>query len=83
LVLRSSFFVLFLFILDDRRIASDPKQRTPGPKEIIKLYDTIIQNVNEMSELRDSEDEEYHKSIAAKLLTFKAFRFAPFSSPRR
>jgi hypothetical protein len=37
-----------------------------------------------MSELRDSEDEDYHKGIAAKLLTFKAFRFVSSPScPRR
>lgn len=66
--------LLLVSSLTGKAESKDPKQRAPGPKEIIKLYDTIIQNVNEMSELRDSEDEEYHKSIAAKLLTFKAFR---------
>lgn len=54
--------------------SDDPKQRSASPKEIIKLYDTIIQNVTEMSGLRDTDDEKYHKTIAAKLLTFKAFR---------
>jgi signal recognition particle subunit SRP68 len=52
----------------------DPTQKSPYPKEIIKLYDTTIQNVNEMSQLWNPDDEKYHKSIAAKTLTLKAFR---------
>ena len=42
----------------------------------LRVARAYAQNVNEMNELRDADDESYHKNVAAKLLTFKAFRFS-------
>lgn len=48
------------------------------PEELVKLYDNLLQNMTDLSQLIDKEDLESVKETAARTLTFKAFRFVFF-----
>jgi len=51
--------------------ASKTKRSTPA--ELIKLYETLMQNLTEMSELQ-GEDEEAIKLLQARILSYKCYR---------
>ncbi len=45
-------------------------------------HKSFVQNVSEMTDLRDADEDEYHKQIAAMSITFKAFRYCA-ASPKK
>jgi len=49
-------------------------QKASRPDELVRLFENLIQNMNDMEEIRPKEDVEQGKEIAANILTFKAFR---------
>eukprot|EP01102_Stenamoeba_stenopodia_P007895 TRINITY_DN222_c0_g3_i1.p1 TRINITY_DN222_c0_g3~~TRINITY_DN222_c0_g3_i1.p1 ORF type:complete len:674 (+),score=227.47 TRINITY_DN222_c0_g3_i1:191-2023(+) len=48
--------------------------KSSRPDELVRLFENLIQNMNDMEEIRSKEDVEQGKEIAANILTFKAFR---------
>ena len=50
--------------------------KSSRPDELVRLFENLIQNMNDMEEIRPKEDVEQGKEIAANILTFKAFRLA-------
>jgi len=58
--------------LESSSAEEDPKKRTK-PDELIKVYDNLLQNIHELSELVTG-DAEQAKFAAAQALSFKALR---------
>jgi signal recognition particle subunit SRP68 len=49
-------------------------QKVSRPDELVRLFENLIQNMNDLEEVRPKDDVEQGKEIAANILTFKAFR---------
>uniref|UniRef100_A0A8C5RA52 Signal recognition particle subunit SRP68 n=1 Tax=Leptobrachium leishanense TaxID=445787 RepID=A0A8C5RA52_9ANUR len=50
-------------------------KRSPRPQDLIRLYDIILQNLAELTQLPGMEDDQsFQKEIALKTLVYKAYR---------
>ncbi|KAL6044076.1 signal recognition particle subunit srp68 [Balamuthia mandrillaris] len=59
-----------------QEVGDGQKQQTGKavkPKDLVKLYDTLLQNMRDISELQ-TDDPEFSRQVAARLLCFKAYR---------
>ena len=56
-------------------LPKDSKQKPVKPNDLVRLYETIIQNLNELPQLAGlEEDVEFAQEIEAKVVYFKAWR---------
>ncbi|KAM9222288.1 signal recognition particle subunit SRP68 [Leptosomus discolor] len=61
-------------LLQQQRAEEDGK-RTPRPQDLIRLYDIILQNLVELTQLPGlEEDKNFQKEIGLKTLVYKAYR---------
>uniref|UniRef100_A0A8C9L4C7 Signal recognition particle subunit SRP68 n=1 Tax=Pavo cristatus TaxID=9049 RepID=A0A8C9L4C7_PAVCR len=61
-------------LLQQQRSEEDGK-RTPRPQDLIRLYDIILQNLVELTQLPGlEEDKNFQKEIGLKTLVYKAYR---------
>eukprot|EP01098_Paradermamoeba_levis_P010075 TRINITY_DN4217_c0_g4_i1.p1 TRINITY_DN4217_c0_g4~~TRINITY_DN4217_c0_g4_i1.p1 ORF type:complete len:418 (-),score=149.04 TRINITY_DN4217_c0_g4_i1:22-1275(-) len=49
-------------------------KKSPKPEDLIRLFETLIQNTTDMGEVWGSDDLEHVKEIQAKVMSFKAAR---------
>uniref|UniRef100_A0A6J0VBJ6 Signal recognition particle subunit SRP68 n=1 Tax=Pogona vitticeps TaxID=103695 RepID=A0A6J0VBJ6_9SAUR len=62
-------------LLQQQQPPEDDGKRTPRPQDLIRLYDIILQNLAELSQLPGlEEDKNYLKEIGIKTLVYKAYR---------
>ncbi|XP_077107895.1 signal recognition particle subunit SRP68 [Ranitomeya variabilis] len=55
--------------------AEEDGKRTPRPQDLIRLYDIILQNLAELTQLPGlEEDQSFQKEIVLKTLVYKAYR---------
>ncbi|CAH2302124.1 signal recognition particle subunit SRP68 [Pelobates cultripes] len=55
--------------------AEEDGKRSPRPQDLIRLYDIILQNLAELTQLPGLEDDQsFQKEIALKTLVYKAYR---------
>ncbi|KAM3921203.1 signal recognition particle subunit SRP68 [Leptodactylus fuscus] len=55
--------------------AEEDGKRTPRPQDLIRLYDIILQNLAELTQLPGLEDDQsFQKEIVLKTLVYKAYR---------
>lgn len=55
--------------------AEEDGKRNPRPQDLIRLYDIILQNLAELTQLPGlEEDQSFQKEIALKTLVYKAYR---------
>jgi signal recognition particle subunit SRP68 len=63
---------------DDALFYQDPPEREAEVEDLVRVFDTLIQNHTELRDLRSgssgSTDDEFMKEVTAKLLSFKAMR---------
>jgi len=57
----------------DTKETEDAPKKKSKPDDLVRVYETLIQNLTELNELRSDEPEQ-SKEIAAKILSYKALR---------
>jgi len=60
--------------LDFVNESSDGPKKKSRPDDLVRVYETLVQNVSELLELQAATDAEQTKEINAKFLSFKALR---------
>ena len=45
------------------------------PDDLVRLYETLIENNDDLNELAPEGDVDYAKEVAAKALSYKAMRY--------
>mmetsp|Transcript_17659 Transcript_17659/g.24537 ORF Transcript_17659/g.24537 Transcript_17659/m.24537 type:complete len:617 (+) Transcript_17659:36-1886(+) len=70
--------LLMVESIEGRLFAKDDQKRRSKPEDLVRVYETLIQNVNELEANNPTpsteEEKEAKKENAARLLAFKAYR---------